>query len=228
MGVISAMVVSSFCDLPAAAGGGNRRSAAEGAFISLSGWACCSAGPPRPRTPGDFCTHKSHQKALGRPWPRPPSLGLRPIHLAAPIFYPIGHLQRGYPVAAEFLPGLRPPRNRCGGLRTSPDGPRAESGFLFCGREPKCLPQTQEARHRNQDSPAPSKGRQAKSDTQPAADRMPEGIWPLLWLRSIKSGSVRLGKPGSGVPPAAFWLLCRRGQSNPRLRRGIPPNSLEG
>ena len=133
-----------------------------------------------------------------------------------------------YPVAAECPLGLRPPRNRCGGLRTSPDGPRAESGFLFCGREPECLPQTQEARHRNQDSPAPSKGRQAKSDTQPAADRMPEGIWPLLWLRSIKSGSVRLGKPGSGGPPAAFWLLCRRGQSNPRLRRGIPPNSLEG
>ena len=167
----------------------------------------CSAGVLFPR-------RKSTQKGAGE--------------TLAPFFYPIGHLQRGYPVAAEFLPGLRPPRNRCGGLRTSPDGPRAESGFLFCGREPKCLPQTQEARHRNQDSPAPSKSRQAKSDTQPAADRMPEGIWPLLWLRSIKSGSVRLGKPGSGVPPAAFWLLCRRGQSHPRLRRGIPPNSLEG
>ena len=50
----------------------------------------------------------------------------------------------------------------------------------------------------------------------------------LQWQCSIKSGSVRLEKPGSGVSPAAFWSLCRRGQSNPRLRRGIPPNSLEG
>ena len=47
-----------------------------------------------PRTPGDFCTHKSHQKALGRP--------------QAPFLGPIGHLQRStaQPLNPPNPPGI--------------------------------------------------------------------------------------------------------------------------
>ena len=100
--------------------------------------------------------------------------------------------------------------------------------FLFCWREPVGLRQRQLGQHRNQDSPAPSKGRQAKSDTQPAADRMPEGIWPLLWLRRIKSGSVWLGKSGGPARRglALFRFTFGRPKVNPsetKQRRGPLP-----
>ena len=35
------------------------------------------------------------------------------------------------------------------------------------------------------------------------------------WQPGISPDGVRLDKTGSGGTPAAFWLLCRRGQSNP-------------
>ena len=35
------------------------------------------------------------------------------------------------------------------------------------------------------------------------------------WQPGISPDGVRLDKSGSGGTPAAFWLLCRRGQSNP-------------
>ena len=46
-----------------------------------------------------------------------------------PLFYPIGHYQGRYRAATEIPLCLRLPRNRCGGLRTSPDGPRADRHF---------------------------------------------------------------------------------------------------
>ncbi len=50
---------------------------------------------------------------------------------------PIGRKQRRYRAATEIPRGLWPPRNRCGGCPTSPDGPRAgrlfqDSGDLLC------------------------------------------------------------------------------------------------
>ena len=50
-----------------------------------------------------------------------------------PRFCPIGRLQGRNPVATEIPRGLRLSRNRCGGSRTSPDGPRAEGCFFFGG-----------------------------------------------------------------------------------------------
>ena len=104
------------------------------------------SGPSRPRAPGDFCTHKSHQKALGRP--------------QTPFVCPIGRSKVCYPVSTEFPRSLWLPRNRCGGCPTSPDGPRAEGCFL-----PHKI-----------DSSIPSKGRQPKPDQIPATDQIPGGI----------------------------------------------------
>ena len=66
------------------------------------------------------------EKPLGRPWPRPPSLGLRPIHLAAPHFCPIGRHQGRCTVATEFLRGRWPLVISAVLCRTSPDSPRTE------------------------------------------------------------------------------------------------------
>src|SRR5699024_10528363 len=87
-------IVDSFLS-PAAAGGalsaGCRR---PHAFISPSGW----------RAPQAYFSlaGKVGKRALGRP--------------QAPTFSLIGRYQRRCPVASEFLQGLRPPRDRCGGL----------------------------------------------------------------------------------------------------------------
>ena len=62
---------------------------------------------------------KVGKSALGRPQP--------------PFVCPIGRLQRRYRAATEIPLCLRLPRNRCGGSRTSPDGPRAEGCFFFWG-----------------------------------------------------------------------------------------------
>ena len=58
-------------------------------------------------------------------------------------------------------------------------------------------------------------GRQAKSDTHRTDYEGPAGPAEIQWQPGISPDSVRLDKAGSGASPAAFWLLCRRGQSNP-------------
>ena len=45
------------------------------------------------------------------------------------------------------------------------------------------------------------------------------------WLDANRA-TPRPMKPGAGVSPAAFWLLCRRGQSNPRRSAEHPEKAL--
>ena len=45
------------------------------------------------------------------------------------------------------------------------------------------------------------------------------------WQPGISLAGVRLDKSGSGESPAAVWLLCRRGQSNPRRSAEYPKQS---
>ena len=101
-------------------------------------------GPPRPGPGVLFPRRKSTQKGAG--------------DTPDPFVCPIGRYQGRYPVATEFPQSLRLPRNRCGVLRTSPVGPRADGCFL-----PHKI-----------DSSIPTKGRQPKLDEQPATDQMPK------------------------------------------------------
>ena len=65
------------------------------------------------------------------------------------------------------------------------------------------------------------KGGSRSRTRYPPQIRFPKDL-AIQWQRSSKSHSVQLGKVGSGVSPAAFWLLCRRGQSNPRRSAESP------
>ena len=70
------------------------------------------------------------------------------------------------------------------------------------------------------DGSTPLTGRQAKPDEKPGGDQMPVGS-EIQWLDANRI-PPRPMKPGTGVSPAAFWLLCRRGQSNPRRSAEYP------
>ena len=126
-----------------------------------------------------------------------------------PIVCPIGRLQGRYPVATKPPFCRWPPRNRCGAYLTSPDGPRADRHFLLRKKQIHLSRQKGDSRSRTR--------------------------YPVE-IRCKKSGSVAaqrqiisrpIGqKAGSGVSPAAFWLLCRRGQSNPGVRGWVSPGRL--
>ena len=193
----------------------------ESSLVSLAGWDCLRRA--------HFWTPKSGRK---RRWgdPRPPILFNRLGVICGPD-------------AAEF-PIV--PRNRCGGLRTSPAGPRAEGGFCFpfgralgLGGVPNFLfrkifragrpcrfsfqsetlfPQPQAVRYRKQIRFSLQKAVRRSPMRNPPQVGCPEDSL-IQWQRSIKSYPDRSDKTGSGGTPAAFWLLCRRGQSNPR--RGV-------
>ena len=59
-------------------------------------------------------------------------------------------------------------------------------------------------------------GRQAKSDNHCTDYEGPAALWKFSgnWVSPLQASDWT--KAGTGVSPAAFWLLCRRGQSNPR------------
>ena len=163
-------------------------------------------GPPRPGLGVLFPRRKSTQKGAG--------------DTPAPFVCPIGRYQGRYPVATEFPQSLRLPRNRCGVLRTSPVGPRADGCFL-----PHKI-----------DSSIPSKGRQPKPDEKPAADQIPKNL--VQWLRSIKSDTDRLGKKrGPGCPRRFFrpllgvqkWTRRRQNSAEgrcPPIRRHLAEKAL--
>ena len=74
------------------------------------------------------------------------------------------------------------------------------------------------------DGSVPLTGRQAKSDKNPGRDQMPEGF-VIRRLDAIRIPPSPM-ESGAGVSPAAFWLLCRRGQSNPRRSAELPEKTL--
>ncbi len=74
------------------------------------------------------------------------------------------------------------------------------------------------------DGSAPLTGRQPKLDKKPGGDQMPVGFL-IQWLDAIRIPPSPI-KSGAGVSPAAFWLLCRRGQSNPRRSAEYPEKTL--
>ena len=74
------------------------------------------------------------------------------------------------------------------------------------------------------DGSVPLTGRQAKSDKNPGRDQMPEGF-VIRRLDAIRIPPSPM-ESGAGVSPAAFWLLCRRGQSNPRRSAEYPEKTL--
>ena len=72
---------------------------------------------------------------------------------------------------------------------------------MFCKREQKHSQQAQAVRHRKPDSPIPSKGRQAKSDAQPATGQMPGGFSDSVAAQN----QVRYRPIGQRIPKPWFW-----------------------
>ena len=143
---------------------------------------CQAGGAPRAYF---SCAGKVGKSALGRP--------------QTPSFCLIGHDQGRYPVATKFPLGLRPPRNRCSALRTSPDGPRADRHFLSCKIDPS----------------VPSKGRQPKPDEKPGGDQIPEGFGSSVATHWQNLMASDWAKAGAGVSPAAFSPARRRALTRP-------------
>ena len=77
---------------------------------------------------------------------------------------------------------------------------------------------------RKKDGSTPLTGRQPKLDAKPGRDQMPEGS-EIRRLDAYRIPPSPM-EPGAGVSPAAFWLLCRRGQSNPRRSAELPEKTL--
>ena len=105
--------------------------------------------------------------------------------------------------------GLRLPRNRCGGLRTSPDGPRAERFYSYCYRKPGAFPEEQAAGYRKVSCFYPFKRATAEAgqDTRRRSDakkRRFSGCAVLTCERPI--GKRRGSSPkGAGAFSVHFW-----------------------
>ena len=74
------------------------------------------------------------------------------------------------------------------------------------------------------DGSTPLTGPKAEVGRDGSKDQMPEGL-VIQWLDANRA-TPRPMKSGAGVSPAAFWLLCRRGQSNPRRSAEYPEKTL--
>ena len=159
------------------------------------------------------CSGTGHFALGGKVTKTPPGTPRTP-------FCPIGHYRGRYRAATEFPFGLRPPRNRCGVRPTSPDGPRDESFYNFLLSETSLLSKEAVSRTRKNQLPLPlQKGDSRSWMRNPPQIRCPEDS-VVQWQRGDKSDTDRLDKPGSGVPPAAFWSLFRRGKSDPGCGAG--------
>ena len=60
-----------------------------------------------------------------------------------------------------------------------------------------------------------ARGPSGEVGKSPHRIRGASGLAEIQWQPGISLAGIRLDKSGSGGTPAAFWLLCRRGQSNP-------------
>ena len=129
-----------------------------------------------------------------------------------PLFCPIGRLQGGCPVATEFPQGLRPPRNRCGALRTSPDGPRDDGCFFVC----------------NDGYIYPFKRATAEAGraTRRRSDAKGQRFSGCPVSNPIQTDWAKAGVQPSGGPArrglACFWVLFARAKSTPGPGRGGP------
>ena len=145
---------------------------------------------------GNFLyTQKVTKKVPGRPWTP---------------FCPIGQHQERYRAATEILPGRRPPRNRCGGSRTSPDGPRDEGWFLSCETDRWFYP-FDRAGGRIQNRTPPQIRCQKKL---------------VQWLRSGKSAQTDWAKIGVRGNPGGVFTRPQAGayEANRRMAAALRPS----
>ena len=140
-------------------------------------------------------------------------------------FCPIGHYRGRYRAATEFLQGRWPPRNRCSGYPTSPDGPRAESFYNFLLSETSLLSKEAGSRTRKNQLPLPlQKGDSRSWMRNPPQIRCPKDS-VVQWQRSGKFYPDRLGKKTGGLgSPQRFFRPLLGVQKWARRRQ----NSAEG
>ena len=144
---------------------------------------------------------KVGKSALGRPQP--------------PFVCPIGRLQGRYPVATEFPLGRWPLVIGAEGILLRLTALVLRAVSFLGGRKQSVF---HRRRQLNAEIRFACPFNRATAEVGRAARRRSDARRILLiqWQLGIKFTPDRLGKQrGTGVSPAAFWLLCRRGQSNP-------------
>ena len=142
-----------------------------------------------PRTPGDFCTHKSHQKALGRP-----PLFIQSVCIEADTSQPPNY----HTLRASDL-------RRVSGRTSAVALLKGQANLIFCVGPPAPIgPYTGFRHQKNRNVPYPE-GRQAKCAAHrtdyegPAAPHRLSGCAEFLCRRPIGL------KKGVWGLPSAFW-----------------------
>ena len=97
---------------------------------------------------------------------------------------------------------------------------------LFSCRKSSALIETAQALVSRKKNPPSTRGPSGEVRSAPHRLRRSRRPYSISVATQGQIISRPIGqKAGSGVPPAAFWLLCRRGQSNRGARGRVAPES---